>query len=150
MLLPNTHVPGTRSAPMRMTAARYLELRRKAAGLSRYELAVRLNSLELAVRLSSFPSPAQRHRGIGAIASLIEQLERPGSRAKHPELVQALATIIPVDVAIYNQLANDPVDRHPTVCLSCGCSDYFPCTGAAGICTLERGTCTRCQSGAAQ
>ncbi len=140
MLLPNTHVPGTRTPPPRMTAARYLELRRKAAGLTRYELAARLNRLARQGRWNDFR----------ATVELIEQLERPGISARHLELLQAIAVFIPVDVAIYNQLANDPVDRHPTICLSCGCSAYFPCTGTAGICTLERGTCTRCQSGAAQ
>lgn len=138
MLLPNTHVPGTRIAPKRMTAALYLELRRKAAGLTRYDLARRLTQAR------AFPLDR------AAAVRLIEQLERPGTSAKHREVIAAIAKIIPLDVATYDQLANDPVGRHPTVCLRCGCTAEEPCTGAASVCTLERGTCTRCQNGTAQ
>ncbi|MHA6717920.1 hypothetical protein ACX40Y_00585 [Sphingomonas sp. RS6] len=138
MLLPNTRVPGTRIAPTRMTAGLYLELRRKAAGLTRYDLARRLSQAR------AFPLDR------AAALRLIEQLERPGTSARHREVIAAIARIIPLDVAVYDQLANDPADRHPTVCMRCGCSADAPCTGAAGVCTLERGTCTRCQSGAAQ
>ncbi|WP_010545645.1 helix-turn-helix domain-containing protein [Sphingomonas elodea] len=138
MLLPNTHVPGTRTPPTRMTAARYLKLRRKAAGLTRYDLAR---------RLSMTPGALINLRRAWVV---LGQLELPNATAKHPALIDAIAEFIPLDVAIYHQLANDPVDRHPTVCLACGCSAEDPCTGASGICTLERGTCTRCQSGAAQ
>jgi len=138
MLLPNTLVPGTRTAPARMTAALYLELRRKAAGLTRYDLARRLSQARA--------SPLDR----AAALRLIEQLERPGTSAKHRQVIAAIAKIIPLDVATYDQLANDPVARHPTVCMRCGCTAEKPCTGTAGVCTLERGTCTRCQSGAAQ
>jgi len=138
MLLPNTHVPGTRIAPKRMTAALYLELRRKAAGLTRFDLASRLSKT--------------RAFGLDRTAALrlIEQLERPGTSAKHRQVIAEIAKIIPLDVATYDQLANDPVARHPTVCMRCGCTAEKPCTGTAGVCTLERGTCTRCQSGAAQ
>lgn len=138
MLLPNTHVPGTRRPPAAMSAALYLELRRKAAGLTRYDLARRL------ARRGAFTLDRR------AAMALIEQLERPGTTARHPEVIRAIAELIPIDPDVYAQLANDPAARHPRVCRRCGCSAEAPCTGEDGVCTLEHGVCSRCAAGDAQ
>lgn len=119
----------------------YVQLRRQAAGLSRDEVARRLAGMRVATAFhGEFTIAATRADAL----ALIEMLERPGALARYPQTIKALGAIFPIDADVYQQLANDPADRHPRICGKCGCSDHDPCTGPEGVCTLEQGLCSRC------
>ncbi|BCA60219.1 hypothetical protein [Sphingomonas sp. HMP6] len=108
----------------------YLNLRRRAAGLSIVEVA----------RLIA-PSPKDHAEAV----ALVAMLEAPGCRARFPETIEALQRAYPLDLAVYRQLADEPADRHPTVCRSCGCSEWDPCHHEQGTCGWASTTkCTRC------
>lgn len=131
-----------------MTAARYLTLRREAAGLSRAEVADRL--CRMALRDPKRLHPAGKRPVPGEARALVDLLESRVARARFRQTIDALAAIYPLDVDVYFQLAFDPADRHPTVCSACGCTPADPCRGAAGVCTMEAhgGPCSRCIDGA--
>lgn len=112
-----------------MTPDRYLTLRRQAAGLSVQEAA----------------AAAMPTNSAGA-ATIIRLWETPGVRAHYGDLEQ-LRRAFPFDPAVYRQLAEEPADRHPSVCRICACSHWDPCEdhehgGACGWSEPDR--CTRC------
>ena len=112
--------------------AQYLQLRREAAKLSIDDVAT-----ALAPRIFDRP----------AAASLVRLLETPGFTARYGRTLQRLAKIFPFDPGVYRQLADEPADRHPRVCRSCGCSHWDPYPGdAMGNCVWQTPTmCTRCE-----
>lgn len=132
-----THAAGT--APGPLTAGRYLKLRRQAAFLSVDQVAERL-------------APAERDRADAA--ALVRMLETDGARARHDGTLAVLGRIFRFDIAVYRQLCDTPVDRHPMICRGCGCSKDDPCLaeGSAWDCChfVSPFECTRCSDGAAQ
>lgn len=112
-----------------MTPARYVRLRRRAAGMSVEAVAAAMESRE-------------RYRP--EAAALIRMLETPGVTARHRTTLDYVAAVLPIDPDVYHQLATEPAERHPRVCHGCGCSAHDLCRGAAGVCTLEHTLCTRC------
>lgn len=133
-----------KSAAGALSPADYIRLRREAAGLSRYDVALRLPSI--GVRTDAGDHRARPiARDLDDALGLVRQLETPGIRARHRMMVEALGSIFPLDVDVYFQLADAPPQRHPSVCRSCGCSDQDPCSGGDGVCTWATpGMCTRC------
>lgn len=118
-----------------MTPARYLQLRREAAGLSIAQVAARLPT---------------RHVDADMAASVIRTLETPGARARHRATLDALRTVFPFDIDVYRQLCEEPAERHPMICRGCGCSTHDACVEADGhtCCLWAVPTlCTRCMDG---
>ncbi|MDF2602955.1 hypothetical protein [Sphingomonas sp.] len=122
--------------PRALTPARYLALRRSAAGMSINAVAVMI---------------AANKRDLGEARDLIALLETPGAVARRPETIDALRNAFPFDPDVYRQLASEPAERHPRVCHACGCSAWDPHVDAHGIETLDwadEATCTRCDNAA--
>ncbi|MBB3346014.1 hypothetical protein [Sphingomonas sp. BK069] len=94
-----------------LTPAAYLRLCREAAR----------RPLDL-VALRIAPRPAD----FEAARALVQQLERPGVVARHPETLEALAEAFAFDPDVYRQLATEPPERHPRICRGCGLSDWDP------------------------
>ncbi|MFA6125053.1 MAG: hypothetical protein WCS75_01405 [Sphingomonas sp.] len=108
----------------------YLKLRRVAAGLSIADVA----------RIIA-PDNADRREAV----ALVALLEAGGSVARKPQTLRTLQRAFRFDAAVYRQLAEAPVDRHPTVCRTCGCSEWDPCQDGDGRCGWASPTaCTRC------
>ncbi|SDA21735.1 hypothetical protein [Sphingomonas sp. NFR15] len=117
-------------APARMTPWRYLKLRRLAAGLT----------IE---RLAESITPRGRDRR--KTVALIALLETEGAHARNDLTLRALANAFPFDPLVYRQLAEEPADRHPRVCGTCGCSHWDPCESEAGCCAWTApDQCSRC------
>lgn len=140
-----------RSTPLRgtmplmpITPAQYLTLRRKAAGLTRMNVARRLYAIEIK-RFYGDRRPRRLFDSIAQALLTIEQLEIPGARTKYRPVIDLLGGIFPLDADVYHQLIDEPADRHPAICRGCGCSAHDACDG---ICTLARGVCTHCVAGA--
>ena len=102
-----------------MTAARYLRLRREAAGVTLGNVAARLRIIAMRTPPRVHPAGVRPSRFDDALG-LVKLLESPGARARHRVTVEAIASIVPLDVDTYFQLANDPADRHPRTCGTCG------------------------------
>ena len=120
--------PGQLLPPLSPDA--YLKLRRQASGLSIVEVA-------------HIIAPTKRDRS--EAVALVAILEAPGCRARHDETLEALAAAFRFDVSVYRQLADEPLERHPTVCRGCGCSEWDPCHVEHGCCGwASRDACTRC------
>lgn len=118
-----------------MTPARYLQLRREAAGLS---------ILQIAEHLASKPGD------VSLALSVIRSLEQPGIRARHRSTLDSLRRAFPFDIDVYRQLCEEPAERHPQICRGCGCSTYDACVEADGYtcCLWAVPTlCTRCMDG---
>ena len=121
-----------------MPPARYLRLRREAAGLTRHEVARRLFGADQAK--------------VEIAVSLLASLETPGVRARVGQTLERLIVAFPFDADVYRQLANDPADSHPLVCAGCGCTQNDACVSADGHHTcgwhastrLGAAICTRC------
>lgn len=121
-----------------VTAARYLRLRREAAGLTIVQAARRMYGAD--------------EGKVGLAADLIAALETPGVRARVDLTLDRLALAFPFDADVYRQLAHDPVERHPRVCIACGCSQDDACVSADGHDTCgwsaasgaAGSVCTRC------
>ncbi|MCD2324972.1 helix-turn-helix domain-containing protein [Sphingomonas sp. IC-56] len=90
----------------------YLRLRRESAGLSVREAAARL---------------APTNNNLDRAMSLIQRLETPGRKALFRSTIGDLARAFPLDPAVYWQLADEPAERHPRICRSCGCSQQDAC-----------------------
>ncbi len=119
-----------------MTAARYLTLRRQAAGRS-----IDLVAAELHRRALRDPKrfhPIGKRPVPGEARTLVELLERPFARARFRQTIEALAQIYPLDVDVYFQLAFEPADRHPTVCSACGSTPHDLYGTACHQCTGTR------------
>ncbi|HEY0624649.1 hypothetical protein [Sphingomonas sp.] len=127
------------------TPASYLALRRKAAGLTIYQLA----------ELIAAKHPAGQARRMGQgdaqaeLRALLRQLETPGVVARHADTLAMINRAMRIDAAVYRQLATAPVDAHPTICRGCGCTDATPCEAAdmrpCGWAGADM--CTRCTNG---
>ncbi|MFZ3485457.1 hypothetical protein [Sphingomonas sp. 3-13AW] len=121
-----------------LSASGYLRLRRLAAGLTEYELAERMCAL--------YAATATRHPGIclldvtKAMSIVVGAVELPGAVARRPETIDALAALIPLDPAVYWQLAHGPAERHPRVCRGCGTSTHAQDMPSWATAT----SCTRC------
>lgn len=92
-----------------LTAADYLQLRRKAARLSVEEVARRL---------------APKGTPIGGVVAFVRLIETPRTRLHRDDTLLRLQGIFRFDPAVYRQLTEEPADRHPQVCRSCGCSHW--------------------------
>jgi len=115
-----------------VTPDQYLQLRRKAAGMSVKEVAGML---------------ARNAGEVAPALDLIYALESPGRTARHPETLEALRSVFPFDPDVYRQLATYPTDQHPRICRGCGCSEWDPCIAGDGTHTCSwqgLATCTRC------
>ena len=124
-----------------LTPSRYLALRRAAAGLSQRQVAQRLAHR----RRILDGATGNTIRMEAAALDLVQQLETPRATARLRATIDTLAEVFPFDPDVYWQLANDPAERHPFVCLGCGCSTYDLCSGHAGVCSAATGlACTRC------
>ena len=124
--------PPPAMAPAAFAAAAYLKLRREAAGLSISQVA------------TTIAPKASRY---AEALSLVTMLETDGVRARHTDTLIALHKAFPFDIVVYRQLADDPADRHPTVCRGCGCSEWDPFRPryAAEFCGWANSTtCTGC------
>lgn len=114
----------------RLTPAGYLQLRRRAAGLTIAEVASRL-------------AESERDRSI--CASLVHALETEGVRARLDLTLARLRSVFPFDPAVYRQLADEPPHRHPSICRHCGCSAHDRCAADDGECRLHDDGCSRCE-----
>lgn len=145
--LPARQCGKTASGPM--TPARYVRLRREAAGLSRHDLARRITGA--VYRHAHGP-----HAGVTLFATyeesirFLELVETPGVTSLFRESIMAIGRFIAIDVDVYTQLAHQPVEQHPSICRVCGCSAHDPCGGHDGVCTLEHHLCSRCESAGAR
>ncbi|RXD05543.1 hypothetical protein EQZ23_10820 [Sphingomonas sp. UV9] len=113
-----------------LSPASYLQLRRKAAGLSVDEVARRISTTNQS-----------------EVRALVCLLETQGSSAKYRETIDGFADAFPIDADVYMQLRDTPADQHPRICRGCGCSEYDPCVSADGAqsCAWQGvNTCTRC------
>lgn len=132
------------AAALPITPAQYLTLRREASGLSRMEVARRLYD----IKIKRFYGDRRSRRLFDSVAqalSTVEQLEIPGARSKYRPVIDVLGGIFPLDADVYHQLIDEPADRHPAICRSCGCSRHDAC---GGICTLTHAVCNHCIAGA--
>ena len=128
-------MPGERRRPapsvlLPLTPARYLRLRRIAAGLS----------VDAVARSISANNQAEAR-------ALVMLLETEGSTARYRETVDAFADAFPIDIDVYFQLRDTPAEDHPRICRGCGCSESDPCVAGDGSHTCGwRGpaTCSRC------
>ncbi|WP_267383222.1 hypothetical protein [Sphingomonas sp. GC_Shp_2] len=76
---------------------------------------------------------------------LISVLETPGARARYRASLERLRTVFAFDVDVYYQLADEPADRHPRICRSCGCSDWDARDEGGEPCAWSTdASCTRC------
>ena len=126
-------VPSVLLGPL--APSEYLRLRRKAAGLSIPQLVERM---------------PRRGRTAAEIRDVIEQLERPGVRARHVDTIRAIARVLPLDVNVYRQLAYAAPHQQPSVCRGCGCSAHDHCRDGHGheACSLlTPHICSRCSDG---
>lgn len=112
-----------------LTPAGYLRLRREAAKLSISEVAGRL-------------APDNR----GEAAAFLRLIETPGARVSRTNTLLRLEAIFPFDPSVYGQLCDEPADRHPRICRSCGCSHWDPCDDdGRGPCAWSTpSACTKC------
>ena len=132
------HVPIVPAAPQLqpppLKPDAYLKLRRRAAGLS-------------IVDVARIIAPRERDRA--EAVALVAMLDAPGCRARHSETLDALRSAFQFDPSVYRQLADEPADRHPTVCRGCGCSEWDPREDQHGACAWSGHTdCTRCAGSA--
>ncbi|WP_341207256.1 hypothetical protein [uncultured Sphingomonas sp.] len=121
----------TALSPLR--AWEYLRLRREAAGLTIEQLVSRLTSSE---------------RRAEQARRLIMRLESPGASARDDAVIARIGRVVPLDVTVYRQLADDPIERHPSVCRRCGCSDFDRCscsTSGRACSWASSHLCTRCE-----
>jgi hypothetical protein len=114
-----------------LTAADYLRLRREAAKLSVPQVAAAI-------------APEPRLRGMAA--GFIRLIEKPNNRVIAGGTLLRLQSVFPLDPAVYQQLLDEPADRHPQICRGCGCSHWDPCdTDSLGPCAWSTpDMCTRC------
>ncbi|KQN29688.1 hypothetical protein [Sphingomonas sp. Leaf38] len=113
-----------------LSPAAYLQLRRKAAGLSIDAVALRISANN------------QSHA-----RALVCLLETEGSTARYRATIDAFADAFPIDVDVYMQLRDTPVAQHPRICRGCECSEWDSCVGGDGTHTCAwqgLATCTRC------
>jgi hypothetical protein len=128
-----------------LTPGGYLQLRRKAAGLEIRDLASRLSALR-----NAFIEAGELPAGLMAIrhdfVATILMLEARGVRARCPETLEAISTVMPFDPAVYQQLAFGDPRRHPRICRGCGCSTHDSCNHDDwGSCSWESPTqCSHC------
>jgi hypothetical protein len=114
-----------------LTAADYLRLRREAAKLSITDVAAAVSN-----------DRAER----GSAAALLRMFETPGARVSRHDTLLRLQAIFPFDPAVYQQLIDEPADRHPQICRGCGCSHWDPCDqdGKGPCAWSSTSSCTRC------
>lgn len=113
-----------------LTPARYLRLRRLAAGLS----------VDAVARSISANNQAEAR-------ALVLLLETDGSKARYRQTIEAFADAFPIDADVYLQLRDTPADQHPRICRGCGCSEWDPCVagdGAHACAWRGPATCSRC------
>lgn len=127
-----------------MTPSLYLRLRREAAGLSRMQVAQRLNAIQIK-RVFGDRRPRRLYDSVAQALATVQQLEAPGAYARYRPMIDFLGGIVPLDVDVYHQLRNEPADRHPLVCRGCGCSTHDACGNA---CTITGALCSHCATGA--
>ena len=128
------------AAPAAMTPWRYLKLRRLAAGLTIEQLAERITP---------------RGRDQRKTIALVTLLECDGGRSRNDLTLLAIANAFQFDPLVYRQLIDEPADRHPRICGTCGCSHWDPCESEAGCCSWAAiDQCSHCAersgAGAAQ
>ena len=124
----------------------YLRLRRRAAGLTIDQLAYQIahNIAHRFARTTENRSAEARER-VKVIRDQLTLLERPGSRARFTDILQGIERVIPFDPNVYCQLADEPADRHPLVCRSCGCSSHDPCIDNHSVCKwVSPQLCSHC------
>ncbi len=134
-----------RPDPKPLSAAGYLVLRRKAAGLTQQQLADRLIALRAQLLAAGDAPPIARTRAADML-DFVRMLEAPATRARLSDTLDAIAAVIPFDTAVYYQLANAKPQRHPRVCRGCGCSQQDACEHEhLGACAWSTTTsCTHC------
>jgi hypothetical protein len=132
------------AAALPITPSAYLRLRREAASLSRMQVAHRLHAIKIK-RFHGDRRPRRLFESVEQALATIEQLECPGARARYRPVIDVIGGIFPLDADVYHQLADEPADRHPAICRSCGCSAHDACDG---ICTLDHAICSHCTAGA--
>lgn len=132
------------ACPKVMTPSLYLRLRREAAGLSRTQVAQRLYDIKIK-RVFGDRRPRRLYDSPAQALATVQQLETPGAYAKYRPMIDFLGGIVPLDADVYHQLRDEPADRHPLVCRSCGCSTHDACDGA---CTLTGALCSHCTTNA--
>lgn len=109
-----------------LTPGGYLQLRRKAAGLTVRDLADRLSDLRAATMARGSLPPGILAIRSDIVATLL-MLETRGVRARLRGTLDALAAVMPFDADVYQQLADGDTRRHPRVCRGCGCSTQDGC-----------------------
>jgi len=133
-----------------LTPGDYLRLRREAAGRSADQLARDL--VTVIAHNRPLPKRAPSIAELGArymrMLDTVRLLEAPRSLCLDTELLDAIASIIPFDPAVYHQLATEPADRHPRICRSCACSDHDQCATHHECCRwITPQLCSHCVEG---
>lgn len=122
--------------PVPLTPARYVQMRRRAAGLTIDQAAERITAQE---------------RDRRELRALLRLLETPGTVARYRATIEEIARAFPLDADVYHQLATQPADRHPAICRGCGCSRNDRChLGDDHLCRMHEGEpaiCSRCSAG---
>ena len=123
-----------RSAPFvaskQMTPARYLQLRRLAAGLTIEQVAALF---------------VHRPEQLADVEKTLRSFETPGFVVK-PWVAAALERAFRLDVQIYRALAEEPAERHPMLCASCGWDEWSQETDLNGdyLRWVAPQLCSRC------
>ena len=100
-----------------MTPAAYLRLRREAAGLTLDDAAAAF-------------APRIHDRRVAY--ALLRLWETDGVVGEADDVLR-LSALYRLDVAVYRQLAEEPADRHPTICAGCGCTQHDACLDDHGV-----------------
>jgi hypothetical protein len=116
-----------------LTAADYLRLRREAAGITIEQAAARIAPRDM----------------VDIAERLLRDLARPGTVARFTHTLLRISYAFPFDLGVYRLLAEQPADRHPSVCRGCGATaadDTGPLGDAVRM--VSRTSCAACDHGA--
>lgn len=126
-----------------LTPAAYLTLRRKAAGFTIESLARAL----VMVGLHGQDRPTMKELRAVQLRTRdqVSLMERPGAVIHNDDTLRLIESVMPFDPAVYRQLADHTADRHPKVCIGCGCSGHDPCHDDSRTCMwVTKDTCSHC------
>lgn len=133
----------TQPAGVPLTPAAYLTLRRKAAGFTIESLARAL----VMVGLHGQDRPTMKELRALQLRTRdqVMLMERAGAVIHNDDTLRLVESVMPFDPAVYRQLADHAADRHPKVCLGCGCSGHDPCHDDSRTCTwVTDDACSHC------
>ena len=126
-----------------MSPGHYLQLRRRAAGLSVLATASALVALPAALRRAT-------SREINRMAERLYAAEADTAPLNTPQ-IRLLADVVPLDHGTYARLSvahQLGIDAHLRICTGCGCTDLLACAPPSGPCAWSANQpdlCTACE-----